>query len=137
MQYREFQLRPSRQYLLLLSLVLSASMAVIILLPCAWWLKVMMAAGLSAYGVYLVQQVAQLQGKNAITRIVSCENGWRVHTNQDVLNATLMGDSTVTRLVSILRFKVSTQCRPLCCVMFRDSIANDDYRNFLMTIKST
>ena len=50
--------------------------------------------------------------------------------------AVLLPDSTITRWVSILRFKIPGQEKVRSCIVFRDSLVPDAYRRLVMRVNS-
>lgn len=133
----DFKFKPSFSYLALLILILVVSVGIVLALSIAPWIKFVMIVLIALYGGYLLWAVALLKGKFAITRVKQLEDGnWSVFTQQGRYHATLRGDSTVTNIVSILRFHTPQQRLPLSTVVFPDSLAGRDYREFLVMLRT-
>ncbi len=137
MQNHEFKLHPSRFYCLFLVLMLFGSGIIIVMLPFSEWLTTLLLVVLSCYGFFLLYKFALLRAAFSVTALKKIDGKrWQVITRAGALDSILRGDSTVTTLVSVLRFDVSGQKRPLVCMVFRDSMPADDYRRLVATIRS-
>lgn len=133
----DFKFKPSKQYLVLLTLTLIVCLGIAVNLSFAPWVKFVLISLIALYGSYLVWAIAMLRGKEAITRIRRLENGdWSVFTPQGQFIAELRGDSMATTIVSILRFQIPSQRRPLSGVVFRDSLAGADYRELQVALRT-
>lgn len=131
-----FQINPSRTYLLLLSVMLFASLVVVITLPMGWGYQSGLLAVLLVYGGRLIWQHGLLKGKQAIRGLSRQDNGsWMVQTSHGTDEMTLCGDSTVTHLVSVLRFKRANQYFPTVCTLFPDSLPADEYRQLTVILR--
>lgn len=136
MQNHVFKLHPSRFYCLFLGLMLLGSGVIILLLPVVFWLKTLFLAVLIVYGIFLFQKFALLRAAFSVVGLQKQDGKqWRVETRTAVFDAVLRGDSTVTTLVSVLRFDVSGQRRPVVCMVFRDSLPAEEYRRLIGVIR--
>lgn len=136
MQNPEFKLHPSIIYCVFLGLMLAGSGIILALLPFAFWLKALLFAVLCVYGVALFMRFALLRTQQAVIALKKLDGkSWQVVTRARVFDSILRGDSTITTLVSVLRFDVSGLKRPLVCIVFRDSLPADDYRQLVGVIR--
>lgn len=136
MQDREFKLFPSHFYCLFLALMLLGSAVIALMLPVQFWLRTLIFAVLIVYGAQIFWRYAWLRSKNSVINIAKLtDKRWRLTTQGGVVDAVLRGDSTITTVVSVLRFDIPGSRWPLSCMVFRDSLRADDYRRLISTIR--
>lgn len=131
MQDLVFELNPSRLYFCLVFMITCLSVGVILLLPIFAAFKFVLCAVTLLYGVRLLYCEVRLLGAHAIRRFRNEENEhWFVETNAGAFTAPLLGESVITQFVIILRFKTKQPFyKPApSCVIFRHSLADDQYR---------
>lgn len=117
-------------------MMLFCSAVIIVLLPFAGWLKILLLALLLGYGFFLMLKFALLRTAFSVTALEKMDaKRWQLQMRAGKFDAILRGDSTVTTLVSVLRFDVSGQKFPLVAIVFRDSLPADDYRRLVATIR--
>lgn len=132
MQNLEYKLRPSKFYCIFLAIAILASFVVITVVSANFWLKLIVFALLAGYGSYTFLRYGLLKAKFSIIGLQKMESGqWQVTTNSGVTEASLRGDSTITPIVSILRFDVSGRKVPVSCIIFKDSLTDDGYRRLI------
>lgn len=132
----EFRLKPSKQYLILISGALLISVGCVISLSAGMWMKLASLIWVVIYSGHLFWRYGLLRTKCSITSIRRHSDGrWLLHTPQQNYAAELRGDSTVTGLVSVLRFRVAQRRWPVSCVVFRDSLERGLYRKLLVVVK--
>lgn len=133
----EFNLHPSRVYGLFLAAMLSGSAVVVLLLPFTFWLRILILAVLLVYGALVFNRHVLLRASDSIIRLCKLDRErWRVTTRSGAVEANLRGDSTVTALVSVLRFDDVNGKRLLPCIIFRDSLPADSYRQLVSCIRA-
>lgn len=131
-----FRLKPSKNYILFMLTVLVLSIIIILVLPFDLGIKCLGLLLSCGYGSYVVRQFGLLQNKHSITAIQRQNDGcWILHTNKKTYHAKLSGDSTVTSLVSILRFRIPSRLFKKTCIILSDSLHPDDYRRLLIALK--
>lgn len=136
MQGQEFKLNPSKQYIALICIVFLLSLAIVGCLPINLLIKVCGWVLLSFYGGYLLWNNGLLRGHSSIKALIcDGEGGFRIVMKSKMVTATLLGDSTVTGLVSILRFRIADRLLPISYVIFKDSLKPDRYRQLLVVLK--
>lgn len=112
------------------------SIAIFMTLPLAVTVKAGGLVLLCAYGIYLLWNNGLLRGKTSISFLKYCdERCWQIEVGSEKVEAELMGDSTVTGIISVLRFRISGRLRPLSCVVFRDSLPQNRYRQLLVLLR--
>jgi hypothetical protein len=131
-----FHFKPSKHYLTLMSVVLFASLIIVLCLPLAGWIKGLSFLLIAVYGGHILWQFGFLRSKQSIVSIRRDSEGrWLLCTNNNVQVAELSGDSTVTGWVSVLRFYVHKRLSPKSCIVFRDSLPHDQYRKLLVVLR--
>lgn len=108
-------------------------LAAVLSLPFVIPLRLLGCGMVLIYGAYLLQS-ALLRSTQSILGISKRGHGWQVSNRVGEREASLRGDSTVTSLVSILRFKTADDYFPRSCVIFRDSLAQDEYRRLMVVL---
>lgn len=130
MPNHEFKILPSRQYGLLISLIIIASFILVIGLPLQLVIKFSLCLFLLVYGYTL------LKHRNTLTALHYIGKGrWLISSNNQVRSASLRGDTTVTARVSVLRFRIDNQIWPKSYVIFRDALAPDQYRKLIVIMR--
>lgn len=123
MQDLDLAPKPSRLFLLLLGLLLTVTTVTIYLIDISPWLKVLL--WLPATGLVLQSG----RGETCcFRRIVTNGREWTVTLCEETFSATLLGDSTVTSSVMILRWGIQHQRRKLSLVLFRDTLDRESWR---------
>jgi hypothetical protein len=132
-----FKLFPSKLYLLLIGTAIFASLLIVLCLSVSFWIKLPGFLLLLIYGVYLFWSRGLLRGKYAVTALdYAGDKRWRIYRENQQVDAELLGDSTVTGWVSVLRFRVRGQRWPVSCVVFKDALLADQYRQLLVVLKN-
>lgn len=132
---REFKLKPSRQFIAIFWLVMLASVLILLFTPIALLVKLAGLALMYVYGIKIYTQHISLSNDIAITGLKCHADGWLLQTKQASLQATLCGESTITHIVSVLRFQTQQQKRSVTCVAFRDSFEPGIYRELILAVK--
>lgn len=129
---REFILKPSKHYLILISITWFFSLIILLCLPLEIKVKIGSMIFVGGYGCYLIWRDALLLSPDAIMSLKRHADGhWQVSTHKQRLTAELRGDSTVTGFVSVLRFRVEKHVLPISCVVFKDSLNPQLYHQLL------
>ena len=129
MQNPDFRLKPSKFYISFLAVTLLASAGIIAALTINVWFKAVLLLILAFYGTYIFRRYALLRAVQSVVGLKQLNHGkWRVVTRSGNVEAELRGDSTVTTIISVLRFDFPNKKQPVTCVIFKDSLAGDDYR---------
>jgi hypothetical protein len=136
MQNHVFKLFPSKLYILLILTTLLTSILIFLCLSLSIWLKLPGCLFLLAYGAHLFWSKGLLRGRDAITELqVASDKRFRFYQAGKLHEASLLGDSTVTGWISVLRFKMSGKRFPVSCVILNDSLPADQYRQLLLILK--
>ena len=136
MQTSEFNLHPSRVYGLFLAAMILGSTIVILTLPFAFWLRTLILAALLVYGALVFNRHVLLRSSDSILRLRKLNReSWQLTTREGAVDANLRGDSTVTAFVSVLRFETVNGERLLTCIIFKDSLPADAYRQLVVCVR--
>lgn len=133
----EFNLQKSRIYQYLIIVVYALSAVMITLLSISLLLKGVLLIVLTAYMARVMWIYCLLKAHASIQslRFIS-DKKWVVVAGGAETEAELSGDSTVTRWVSVLQFKIAGQRRPVTCILFVDSLPAELYRKLLVAVQS-
>lgn len=131
----EFKLKPSKSYIAFLTILISMSIVVVLTLDVYW---IWRAAGIFSvllYGWCLLWSKGLLKSQYAIRVLRYTQDGWRLYTGTQSFSATLKGDTTITRWVSILRFRVANKTFPMSVVVFHDALEANQYRQMVVALR--
>ena len=134
MQKIVIDLRPSKIFLIGQLLVLLACSGVICCLPFNLVIKLALSIGVLIYGFFIVYRYGLLLSPYAIRSIMHNGEQWLVRDGQNEVTAELVGDSTVTTLVSILRFAIPGEKFKRSCVVWKDSTTVELYRQLRVRV---
>lgn len=136
MHNHEYVLKPSKIYALLWAVVGLGSLGLCISLPLSLYLKVFCMAAVLLYSGWIVgRDVLQLSTSSITAIRYENEHTWFLSTRNHTWQATLRGDSTVTSWLAILRFQVPQRMFPVACVIWRDALTADRYRELRVLLK--
>lgn len=127
-----FQLRPSKQFILLSSLFIFLSLMVIQSLVLYWLIKDVVELLVVLYGIHMIVRDGLLRSKHSITNLKYEKNGWFIAREEKFERAILCGESTVTTFISILRFRLQGKKGVLSCLILRDSLSQLNYRRLII-----
>ncbi|OAI50025.1 hypothetical protein AYO45_00145 [Gammaproteobacteria bacterium SCGC AG-212-F23] len=132
------ELKPSKIAIFLISIVIVSSMLISFLLLVSWVEKLILLLFISGYGSQIMRKYGLLTARNAIFHCrYSDENGWYFSSHDvDFFAVDIMGESTLTRWLSVLRFQIAGEKSKQACVIFKDSIATNDYRKMLAILRN-
>ena len=137
MSVQTFKLSPSKRYLLIIIIVYFSSCLVALLLPIPLIFKLVIVLALTSYLGWATWKYCLLQAATSILalRFIS-DKKWVLLTRTEELEAVLLGDSTITRWVAILRFSIDGQRTPVSCILFADALTADEYRSLVATART-
>lgn len=134
---QDFKLYPSKQYLILIGLMLILSLAAIFSLTFPLWAKGLLLLVVFAYLAHIYWHFACLKAAFSITELKHIEaKQWQLRSPSGIYEAVLRGDSTVTGLVSVLRFEVQDSGAKLNCLVFPDSLQPFEYKQLLLILRN-
>ena len=130
MQNIDIRLKRSKKLTCLIIFMLLGSLFVILNCHIAWWLKGIFFILTGGYGIVVIRSLYALREIRHLNG-----NAWHLLTQQDQQIGDLMGDSTVTRLVCILRFAIPQKRLKQSFVLFNDCMQPEEYRRFIVYLK--
>lgn len=110
-------------------ILLVGSIICVVSLPFAGWIKSALLMGILAYSVWNFYSHRQWQG------IGQDKKGWYLQKNGEKGYITVSGDTTITHVVTLLRFRYQGKRWKHSCALFRDSMPLDVYRQLIVRIK--
>lgn len=136
MQSIDIQLNVSKQYLTAFAALIFLTLILIFDWPLSIYWKLALACLTLYYSVPLFWRYGLLQSKHSIIRLRSLpdDGEWGLATPMAEMRGKLVKESTVTRFICILCFKIEGQYRLKTCVILKDSIGKEWYRRLLVWI---
>lgn len=126
----DIRLKRSKKFTLLMLCLWLGSLVIIVNLQIVWWFKAVFLLLTTIYGVQIIRSSYLLREIRHMTG-----NAWHLLSTKDQLIGELAGDSTVTRLVSILRFTIPQKRLKRSYVIFNDSMTANEYRRLIVCVK--
>lgn len=136
MQKIDIKFKPSKLFILFFLLTIVASFAIVLTLPPFPLKKTLLFTIIFSYGGYLFWNSVLLQGGYAILRLSYGPDGWYLQDRIKTQQAELCGESTITRFLSILRFTVPGRRRKRTCLVFKDAIGQEYYRQLIVILRT-
>jgi hypothetical protein len=132
----DIKLKPSKCFLVLASLILVSTIALIISLDLNHWVRAILVAITMRYGVSIIRNYGSLTGGHAISKLTLDSSGWVLHDRLRTSEAVLCPDSTLTTVVCVLRFQIAGQKSKRTALIFRDALSADTYRQLLVQLRT-
>jgi hypothetical protein len=130
MQNHVFKLQASKLHGFLIVITIFTTILIWLCLSLSLVLKIAGIIFLLAYGIHLFRNRQPI-------KTIKYNGEWSIERNNILTEASLQGDSIVTGYVSILRFRIVGSRRTLSCVIFRDALQMDEYRQLLVILRMT
>lgn len=132
-----FSLKPSLKLFLLLNSLCLITFGMIFILQLSIFLKLVLSFALMIYTICLNWRTIFFLQSQAIIGFRQQANGnWlAILRNGHLTPIKILGDSTVTSFVSILRCRLAGHFRTHNLVIFDDSFAPDIYRKLIVRLK--
>ena len=134
MQEIKVHLNPSKQFVALILFVWSGSVGITFYLQIPVYAKIFLLCAVCSYGLFILRKYGLLRDKHSVIELGFYADGWLIQTRSQRFLAELAGDSTVTTRVSVLRFVAKGLRFKQSCVIWRDSVADDNQYRRLMVI---
>lgn len=131
----DISLKPSKQFISLILIVTCLSFFIISQLAVEIWLKFVLFLFVTLYGGYIFWRYGLLMHSYSIGRIKSSSDEYYISNRISTYPVELLGDSTITTWVSILRFKRPGNRAKHSCIVFNDSLDRDNYRRLIVRAK--
>lgn len=136
MHITDFNFCPSKRLIAFYVTLLLASLAILLLLPITWMVKVFGAISLALYGVYTLWRYGLLKSSKSILCMEYHGQGsWMVYTPQRHFNASIKRDSTVTPFISVIRLQEQGKRLPLSLLVCPDSLPPSIYRQWTVLLR--
>lgn len=136
MQRIDIPLQPSKWLIGLLGCVLIGSIGVIVSLSLPGLVKILLIIITLAYGTASLWVTGLMKGTRSIIGLqLLTEGGCQLHYPSHTITAAIEKDSTVTAVLCVLRFKVPGQRLRPSCVIFKDALEGEKYRQLLVWLR--
>lgn len=99
------------------------------------WLQLLLLFFSLSYGGYLFWRYALLKHPQSIVKISHDNQSWIFHNRKQSFPVKLSGNTTLSFLVCIICFSTTGHRFLDSCVIFNDSLSNNDFRRLRVAIK--
>ena len=135
MQNIDMLLKPSIFFISLILMMTGGSLVIIYFLPIFHLIKIFLSLITLEYGRRILWREGFLRHPQSILGLsLNKEGAWQLRSRSKEISAILLGESTVTPFVCVLRFALPHQRKKQSCVIFKDSVKKEVYRKFLSAI---
>lgn len=129
MQKLETQLGRSNYLMILHATKVLGSLAIIGYLPMGLLVKCLLCSWVMGYSAWVLIRNQQWQA------IAHDQVGWSIQYRDQFVPIQIDGSTTITHWVTILRFMLPQQKRKRSCVIFRDAVSADLYRQLMVRLR--
>ncbi len=136
MRKSEFKLKPSFQYAVIALFLLIAAFCILFTVSMSAWIRYIAIFVLLAYGYRVLIRNVYLRGHDAIHTLRYAGKHWQLVQQNETLIAELLGSSFVSSWFCVLRFRAVGRVLPISCVVFRDALKPDEYRQLLVILNT-
>lgn len=132
MHVLDIDLRPSKLFALLLIVISIGSLIIVALSIFTLANKILLSLLVILYTLLIAYREFW---KHVSIRIIADSNGWRIGKNSQLSPIKILGESTVTRWGCVIRYKVENSFFTKTCLVFRDSVGQDEFRQLLVALR--
>lgn len=129
-------LKPSKQFIFLMIVVIVGSLGNIYYVPLSFTIKLLLTVFTLSYGGFIIWKYGLLTHPHSIVKLVHDKQGWQVREQRKFYPVKLSGDSTLTTHLCVLRFIIPNKRFKRSCVIFKDAVEQDQYRKLLIALRS-
>jgi hypothetical protein len=129
----DINLRVSLIFNVLIAMVTLASDIIILTLPISMTIKAVLLLFVSVYSIFIYRE----HGLQAAQGLKLTQEGWFLRDNLGVMAVELLGESTITAFVCVLRFKSATSAKKRTCIVFNDALNPDEYRRLIVQLRTS
>ncbi len=129
MQKLESKFQISKLFILIQVVLALGSIAIVCYLTMALAIKIALISGILLYSRIIFKDQLQWEAIRHDT------NGWSLRRLGEDIPIEIAGESTVTHYVSILRFILPGKRLKSACVIFRDNLEQDHYRQLIVRLR--
>ena len=134
----DLRVQPSRRLCWISIAFHAIALLLVMLLPTAFLIKMILAAGLLLHGISIHWQWVSLTSPKAVTRITWCEDGWILTTQKGLLGPfELAPASRMSADLILLHFRTGSRLFAFsrCCVLLADSLDRDEFRRLQVFLR--
>jgi hypothetical protein len=129
----DINLRVSVQFNVLIAAVALLSVVIILTLPISMMIKVFLLLFAAIYSISIYLQ----HGLPSMIALKLTNEGWFLRESIGDIAVDLLGESTITAFVCVLRFKAAGISKKRTCVVFNDALNRDDYRRLIVQLRAS
>jgi hypothetical protein len=137
MQRLDIQLKPSSIFIGLTGFFLISSVLIVLfVLSVSGFFKVILMMSVLAYSIWIFWAIGLMKSSYSIVGLQLLADGLsHLHYASHKMTANLTGDSIMTTTLCVLRFSVPGQRRKVSCIIFKDSVEPERYRQLLLWLR--
>lgn len=134
----DFKFKPSRIYIGVMACLLLLSAGIITCLPVELALRGVGLVLVATYGFYILFRFGFLRSSDAVVGMRQERNGnWFMQLRSKEVPVEILGDTLVTEMITVLRYR-SAKCRwPGSCIVLPDSMEPNVYRRLLLALHTS
>lgn len=133
----DFKLKTSRQLTGIFLLLLMASCLIVVTLTVSIIMKIGLLLSIFMYGLFILWRDVFLRATHSIVQIKQHEKQWWIKTNINSIDgATLHSYHVLFNRMVVLRFKIKDVFLLTSCVIFSDSLCEDQFRRLLIVLRA-
>jgi hypothetical protein len=132
----DINLQPSKQFIVLILLVLLGTLAVVFSLPVSGWIKGLLMIAILYYGLSILWTTGFIKGPYSIKGLrLRLDGSGILYCSPQPPEGIITGESIVTTYVCVLCFTMLGKPNKRTCILFNDSLEKDVYRQLLVMLK--
>lgn len=134
MQNIDILIKPSFYFKLYAVLLISGSIFAVLYSSLFLWIKIFLLVLVGLYG-HVLWLSSSLKSPESITRLRLQSGRCLLNDQSDYFLADILGDTTITSFVTVLRFKKMGSTRKQSCLIFCDAVSKEEYRRLRVGLR--
>jgi hypothetical protein len=126
-------LKRSKQFIILNVLIMLGSVGLIYYCSLKFEYKLLLVLFSLSYGGWILFWHAF---NNPVKQLIFHDNDWWIRSSRETQVIQVLGETTLTRWMTVLRYKKPETRIKQTCLIFSDSVEKDQYRRLLVTLRS-
>ncbi|MCE3238041.1 MAG: hypothetical protein K0R24_1022 [Gammaproteobacteria bacterium] len=136
MQNIDIIIKPSRQFITLITVIFTISIGIILTLPLHTSNKLLLMIPTILYSFRIFWIYGAMRDAHSIQQLQLLSEGMcRLYNRDRFIEGKIRGDSTVTTSFCLLRFFIPRERKNKSCILFRDAMDKTSYRQLLIWLR--
>ncbi len=136
MQNIDIIIKPSKQFITLITLIFTISIGIILTLPLSIWNKILLMIPTILYSSRIFWVYGFMCDAHSILKLqLLAEGVCRLYNRKHFIEGKIRADSTVTTSLCLLRFFIPREQKNKSCILFRDAMDRVSYRQLLVWLR--